>query len=131
MKILVVDDSATIRTLVIKQLNQLGYKDYDVAANGVEALSKMNGIELVLTDWEMPFMNGLTFVKKLRSTLEHQHVRIIFITSLGRVENVKLALKNGADDYIVKPFSAATLKDKLERIHKLGARPSMPQHLQG
>ncbi len=66
MKILVVDDSATMRRIIVNHLNQAGYTDLDEASNGVEALSRLSGVDLILTDWNMPVMDGLTLVKEVR-----------------------------------------------------------------
>ncbi len=83
MKILVVDDSATMRRIIIKNLNDAGYAEIVEAENGLEAIGKMGGVNLVLTDWNMPVMDGLSFVKEIRQNEAFAQVPIVMITSIG------------------------------------------------
>ncbi|MCB2210809.1 response regulator [bacterium] len=116
MKILVVDDSATMRRIIINHLKQAGYSDIVEASNGVEALSRMSGIELVLTDWNMPVMDGLSLVKEIRHNPNFSSVPIIMITTEGAKEEVLEALRNGVNDYIVKPFTKQIILEKIEAV---------------
>lgn len=116
MKILVVDDSVTMRRIIINNLKQAGYTQVEQAADGIEALSKMSGVDMVLTDWNMPVMDGLTLVKEIRKSPTFANLPIIMITTEGAKEEVLEALKQGVNDYIVKPFSKSVLVEKLERV---------------
>ena len=116
MKILVVDDSATMRRIIVNHLNQAGYTDLDEASNGVEALSRLSGVDLILTDWNMPVMDGLTLVKEVRHDPNFSSIPIIMITTEGAREEVLEALRNGVNDYIVKPFSKQIITEKIEIV---------------
>lgn len=116
MRILVVDDSATMRRIIIKSLNSTGYEDVIQAENGEEAIAKLDGIDLLLTDWNMPIMDGLTMVKVIRANATYKDIPIMMITSQAAKKEVIEALKNGVNDYVVKPFTAATLVEKVEAL---------------
>jgi len=116
MKVLVVDDSATMRRIIENNLKSAGYEDVIQASNGLEALSSMAGVELVLTDWNMPVMDGLSLVKEIRSNPAFSSVPIVMITTEGAKEEVIEALKQGVNDYIVKPFTKVTLMEKIEKV---------------
>jgi two-component system chemotaxis response regulator CheY len=113
MKILVVDDSATMRRIVIRTLTDIGYKDFVEAENGQLALAAVlkGGIELVITDWNMPVMNGLEFVTELRAA--HPDLPVLMVTTNGSSVDVIQALKAGVNNYVVKPFTPATMKEKV------------------
>ena len=120
MKILIVDDSSTMRRIIGNVVQQLGIKkdDFDEAADGLEAwnLFQKNQYDVVLTDWNMPNMNGLDLVKHIRSV--DKKVPIVMITTEGGKGEVITALKAGVNNYIVKPFNAETLKAKLDPFFK-------------
>ncbi len=116
MKILVVDDSATMRRIIGKSLASANYDDVTEAENGEEALTKLEGIELILTDWNMPVMDGLTMVKTIRAKDAYKTVPIMMITSQAAKKEVIEALKVGVNDYIVKPFTAGTLIEKVKAL---------------
>jgi two-component system chemotaxis response regulator CheY len=116
MKILVVDDSATMRRIIINNLKAAGYEDLVEASNGVEGLSNMAGVELVLTDWNMPVMDGLSFVKEIRKNPAFGNVPIIMVTTEGAKEEVVEALKQGVNDYVVKPFTKQVILEKIENV---------------
>ncbi|MBZ0265193.1 response regulator [bacterium] len=116
MKILVVDDSITMRRIIVNHLKQGGYNNVIEAGNGVEAISHMAGVDLLLTDWNMPVMDGLTLVKEIRKSPTFSSVPIIMITTEGAKAEVLEALKNGVNDYIVKPFSKGTLAEKIQKV---------------
>ncbi len=114
MKILVVDDSSTMRRIIVNTLGGHGYDDIVEAEDGVQALSKFKGnggIDLILTDWNMPNMNGLDFLTKVRE--ENKDVPIVMITTEAEKSNVLTAIKAGANNYVVKPFTPEVLKEKL------------------
>lgn len=122
MKILIVDDSSTMRRIIGNVVMQLGFaKDnFDEAENGVKAWKLLSEAhyDVILTDWNMPNMNGLELVKKIRSEGTHQKTPIIMITTEGGKNEVITALKSGVNNYIVKPFSAEVLKEKLDGVLK-------------
>ncbi len=120
MKILIVDDSSTMRRIIGNVVMQLGHSrdDFDEAEDGVAAwkLLEAGQYDIVLTDWNMPNMNGLDLVKKIRAGGAHQKTPIIMITTEGGKGEVITALKAGVNNYIVKPFSADVLKEKLDGV---------------
>ena len=119
MKILVVDDSSTMRRIIINTLARLGYKDVLQAADGAEAweiMQKTPDIGVVITDWNMPNMNGLELVKKIRAEKKYDDVPIIMVTTEGGKVEVITALKAGVNNYIVKPFTPQVLKEKLHAV---------------
>ncbi len=117
-KILVVDDSSTMRRIIINTLSRLGFKDTIPAADGVEAWeaykNNKDDISIIITDWNMPNMNGLEFVKKVRSV--DKKTPIIMVTTEGGKKEVITALKAGVNNYIVKPFTPQVLKEKLQAV---------------
>ncbi|NQY22632.1 MAG: response regulator [Campylobacteraceae bacterium] len=122
MKILIVDDSSTMRRIIGNVVQQLGFSkdDFDEAEDGVVAWSMLQKgqYDIVLTDWNMPNMNGLDLVKHIRGGGAHQKTPIIMITTEGGKMEVITALKAGVNNYIVKPFNAAILKEKLDGVLK-------------
>lgn len=118
MRVLIVDDSATMRKIIRNNLKFAGYDDAIEAGNGVEGLSSLaaNPIGLVLTDWNMPEMNGLEFTKAIRAQTQHKDLPILMITTVAEKENIMIAIQAGVTNYIVKPFDAETLKKKLEQL---------------
>jgi two-component system chemotaxis response regulator CheY len=115
MKILVVDDSLTMRRIIVNSLIRLGFKDTVEAENGRKAFDVVlkGGIDLVLTDWNMPEVSGLEFVQMIRKDETHKGIPILMITTNSGKEEVVDALKAGVNNYIVKPFTPETLKEKI------------------
>ncbi len=122
MKILIVDDSSTMRRIIGNVIMQLGFTrdNFEEAEDGVKAwkLLSETHYDVILTDWNMPNMNGLELVKKIRSEGTHQKTPIIMITTEGGKSEVIIALKAGVNNYIVKPFNAEVLKEKLDGVLK-------------
>ncbi len=114
MKVLVVDDSVTMRRIIINSLKDSSFDDIVEAGDGLEGMSNMEEIELVLTDWNMPEMDGLTFVKEIRKSPMYSTVPIIMITTEGAKNDVVEALKSGVNNYVVKPFDKDTLLKKVK-----------------
>jgi len=117
MKILLVDDSRTIRNIQKNVLAQLGHTDTDIAeaADGVEALKALasDRPDLVLIDWNMPNMDGLTLVQKIRE--KDKELPLIMVTTEAEKSRVLDAIKAGVNNYVVKPFTAEALSSKIEQ----------------
>ena len=115
MKILLVDDSATMRRIQKTQLSALGLSDITEAENGSDALDKLaaSSYDLMLLDWNMPVMDGITLLKTVRENKDYSKVKIIMCTSESEKSKVIEALQAGANNYIVKPFTPEALKEKL------------------
>lgn len=116
MKFLVVDDSSTMRRIIKNTLKRIGYEDIVEAENGQDGLTKLGGIDIILTDWNMPEMDGLEFVKNVRGS--NPTIPILMVTTNAAKDDIVSALKNGVNNYIVKPFTPETLKEKVEAVLK-------------
>ena len=118
MRFLVVDDFSTMRRIVRNLLKELGYTNVDEAEDGAIALQKLQngGFEFVVTDWNMPNMDGLTLLQTSRATPNLKHLPVLMITAEAKKENIIEAAQAGASGYIVKPFTAGTLSEKLTKI---------------
>jgi two-component system chemotaxis response regulator CheY len=118
LNVLVVDDFSTMRRIVIGLLREKGIKKTLEADNGIHALQMLshNTVDLIVSDWNMPEMNGLELLKALRASSEHAHLPFLMITAEARKENIVEAAHAGADGYIVKPFSACILINKVQAI---------------
>jgi len=118
LKILVVDDFSTMRRIVRNLLKELGYTNVDEAEDGVVALQKLKGsnFQFVVTDWNMPNMTGIELLKAIRADVALKPLPVLMITAEAKKENIVEAAQNGASGYIVKPFTAATLEEKLNKI---------------
>ena len=118
MPILVVDDYQTMIRIIRNLLQQLGFENVDDAADGQEALGKLkeNSYSLVISDWNMEPMTGYELLKEVRGDDELKETPFILVTAESRTENVVAAKKAGVNNYIVKPFNAATLKSKMASV---------------
>jgi len=119
MKILVVDDSSTMRRIIKNTLGRLGHKDLLEAEDGQVAWDVMQenaDIDILVTDWNMPVMNGLELVQKVRAEEKYADLPIIMVTTEGGKTEVITALKAGVNNYIVKPFTPQVLQEKLEAV---------------
>lgn len=116
ISILIVDDSTTMQRIIKNTLHKLGLNNVSLANDGVEAwnLIQLNDYNLLITDWNMPNMNGLELVKAVRS--KNTDLPIIMVTTEGGRAEIMKALHAGVNNYIVKPFTPQTLKDKLESV---------------
>ena len=130
MKVLVIDDSRTMRRMIIKQLAELGVKETVEAGDGKEALMQLTKlykqqqkVDLILTDWNMPSMTGLDFVKAVRQHDFMQKVPIVMITTNNTKQDVLAAVGAGINNYITKPFTPEILREKivdtLKKFHGL------------
>ena len=118
LKFLVVDDFSTMRRIVRNLLKELGYTNVDEAEDGVVALQKLNGgnFQFVITDWNMPNMTGIELLKAVRAEAAYNKLPVLMITAEAKKENIVEAAQSGASGYIVKPFTAATLEEKMNKI---------------
>lgn len=124
VKFLVVDDFSTMRRIVRNLLKELGFTNVDEAEDGAVALQKLKGggFDFVVTDWNMPNMDGLTLLQTIRADATLKGLPVLMITAEAKKENIVAAAQAGASGYIVKPFTAATLNEKLVKIFdKIGA----------
>jgi two-component system chemotaxis response regulator CheY len=118
LKILAVDDSPTMRRIIINTLKRAGYSNVIEATDGKDALAKMKveKVDFIITDWNMPEMDGLTFVCNIRDKAEYKELPILMVTTRSVKDDILEAMKAGVNNYIVKPFTPDTLKEKIESI---------------
>ena len=117
--VLVVDDFSTMRRIVSNLLREIGFTKITEAEDGEKALHCLRSgipINFVVTDWNMPVMDGLTMLQKIRATEDFKELPVLMVTAEAKKENIIAAAQAGADGYIVKPFNAATLKEKVDKI---------------
>jgi two-component system chemotaxis response regulator CheY len=119
LKLLVVDDSSTMRRIIKNTLSRLGYDEVLEGEDGLQgwnALNENNDVGMLITDWNMPEMNGLELVRKVRADARFVDLPIIMVTTEGGKAEVITALKAGVNNYIVKPFTPQVLKEKLAAV---------------
>lgn len=118
MKVLVVDDFSTMRRIVKNLLRDLGFTNIQEADDGNTALPMLQGgdFDFVVTDWNMPGMQGIDLLKAIRADENLSHIPVLLITAEAKKEQIIMAAQAGVNGYIVKPFTAATLKTKLDKI---------------
>ncbi len=118
MKFLIVDDFSTMRRILRNLLKELEFTNADEAEDGVAALNKLrNGhFDFVVSDWNMPNMTGLELLKNIRADAALKHLPVLMVTAEAKKENIIEAAKAGASGYVVKPFTAAVLEEKLNKI---------------
>lgn len=117
-RFLIVDDFSTMRRIVRNLLKELGYSNVDEAEDGAMALSKLRSepFDFVITDWNMPNMDGLTMLQSIRADAALSKLPVLMVTAEAKKENIIAAAQAGANGYVVKPFTAATLDEKLAKI---------------
>lgn len=123
LKFLVVDDFSTMRRIVRNLLKELGFANVDEAEDGVAALNKLRNsqFDFVISDWNMPNMTGIDLLIAIRADANLKSLPVLMITAEAKKENIVAAAQAGASGYIVKPFTAAVLEEKLNKIfEKLG-----------
>ncbi len=118
IKILVVDDFSTMRRIVKNLLKQIGYENIEEAEDGEQAYAKLKNekYQFVVSDWNMPNMTGIELIKKVRSDPELKDLPFLMVTAEAEKEKVVEAIKSGVNNYIIKPFTAEILKEKMEKI---------------
>lgn len=118
MRFLVVDDFSTMRRIVRNLLKDLEFTNVEEAEDGVIALQKLKegGFDFVVSDWNMPNMDGLTLLQNIRADAALKHLPVLMVTAEAKKDNIVAAAQAGANGYVVKPFTAVTLSEKLEKI---------------
>lgn len=118
IKFLVVDDFSTMRRIIRNLLKELEFTNVDEAEDGVAALNKLhsNHFDFVVSDWNMPNMTGIELLRVIRADAALKHLPVLMVTAEAKKENIIEAAKAGASGYIVKPFTAAVLEEKLNKI---------------
>jgi two-component system chemotaxis response regulator CheY len=118
MKILVVDDMSTMRRIVKNIFKQLGFNNLEEAENGKDALDKLKAakFDLVVSDWNMPVMPGIELLRNIRADAALKHIPVLMVTAEAQQGNLIEAIQAGVSNYIVKPFTAETIKEKLDKI---------------
>jgi len=118
MKVLVVDDFSTMRRIVKNLLRDLGFTNIQEADDGSTALPMLQGgdFDFVVTDWNMPGMQGIDLLKAIRADASLAHIPVLLITAEAKKEQIIMAAQAGVNGYIVKPFTAGTLRTKLDKI---------------
>ncbi|MBS0182829.1 MAG: chemotaxis response regulator CheY [Nitrospira sp.] len=120
MKILVVDDMVTMRRIVKNILKQLGFANVEEAENGQEALQKLRAdtYGFIVSDWNMPVMTGIDMLRAIRADEKLKTTPVLMVTAEAQQSNLVEAVKAGVSNYIVKPFTAETLQEKIAKIFK-------------
>lgn len=118
IKMLVVDDFPTMRRIIRNLLKELGFQNIDEAEDGAAGLEKLRGgnYGFVISDWNMPNMDGLSMLKAIRADAVLSKMPVLMVTAESKKENIISAAQAGANGYVVKPFNAATLEEKLTKI---------------
>ena len=120
INILIVDDFSTMRRIIRNLLRDLGFNNTSEADDGKTALPmlKSGRFDFLVTDWSMPGMDGLTLLRTVRADEELSHMPVLMVTAEAKREQIVIAAEAGVNGYVVKPFTAATLKDKIEKIFR-------------
>ena len=118
LKVLVVDDMSTMRRIVKNVLKQIGYTDLHEAEDGQKGLQKLKegGYGLVVSDWNMPVMMGIDMLRAIRADPDLKHIPVLMVTAEAQKENIIEAVQAGVSNYVVKPFTADALLEKLQKI---------------
>ncbi|MGE0761133.1 MAG: response regulator [Vicinamibacterales bacterium] len=116
MRFLVVDDSRTMRRIIINTLHKLGYKECHEASNGREGIERLatTPVDMVITDWNMPEMSGIEFIRAIRGSETTKHLPVLMVTTNAAQDDIVQALHAGVNNCVVKPFTPDTIKDKIE-----------------
>ena len=125
MRFLVVDDSATMRRILVNSLQRIGFTDCVEAEDGLQGLEKFDtSITFVITDWNMPRMSGIDFARALRAHAMGRTVPILMVTTRSVREDIVTAVEAGVNNYIVKPFTPQVLKQKIDQVLSTAAAPA-------
>ncbi|MDA8112684.1 MAG: chemotaxis response regulator CheY [Nitrospiraceae bacterium] len=120
MRVLVVDDFSTMRRIVKNTLRQIGFTNIEEAEDGQKAYDRLSAekFDFVVSDWNMPNMTGIDLLRKVRATPQIKDIPFLMVTAEAKQENIVEAIKAGVSNYIVKPFTVATLDEKIKKIFK-------------
>ena len=118
MRFLVVDDSSTMRRIIVNTLSKIGHQDVEQASNGREGMDQLakGGIDVVITDWNMPEMSGIEFIRAIRATDAVRGLPVLMVTTNAAQNDIADALKAGVSNYVVKPFTPETIREKIEAV---------------
>lgn len=118
LKVLVVDDMSTMRRILKNVLKQIGYTDLHEAEDGAVGLKKLRegGFGLVVSDWTMPVMTGIELLRAIRADSDIKHLPVLMVTAEAQKDNIIEAVQAGVNNYVVKPFTADALLEKLQKI---------------
>lgn len=118
MRILVIDDFSTMRRIIKNILKQIGYTELEEAEDGEHALSKLREkpVQFIISDWNMPKMDGLELLKNIRNDSQLKEIPFLMVTAESEKENIMAAIGAGVSNYIVKPFTAEILKEKMDKV---------------
>jgi two-component system, chemotaxis family, chemotaxis protein CheY len=122
VRALVIDDSKAVRGLLKRELSHLGFEVFEAGngQEGIDQLSELGPVDVALVDWTMPVMDGLTFLKEVRSNPDYERVLVVMVTSESDPAQIFQALMAGADEYATKPITAAALAEKLGLVGLAG-----------
>ena len=120
MRILVVDDSSTMRRIIINTLNKIGYSDCHEAANGREGVERLGAtpVDMIITDWNMPEMSGVDFIRAVRANDSTKHLPVLMVTTNAAQDDIVEAMRAGVNNYVVKPFTPDTIREKIQAALK-------------
>jgi len=116
MRFLVVDDSATMRRIVVNSLQRVGFTEVVEASDGAEALDKVSDVDFVITDWNMPKVSGAELTRTLRARPETQAIPVLMVTARSIRDDILSAIEAGVDSYVVKPFTPQVLREKIDAV---------------
>jgi len=118
MRILIVEDSPTMRRIVKNTLKRIGYSEFEEAEDGLAALTKLaeSKVDFIITDWNMPEMNGLDFIQRVKKNTDYADIPILMVTTRSVEQDVVQALQAGAASYIIKPFTPQVMREKIDEI---------------
>lgn len=116
MRFLVVDDSATMRRIVVNSLQRVGFNDVVEAADGAEALEKMESVDFLITDWNMPKLSGAELTRAVRAREDTRKLPVLMVTARSVRDDILTAMEAGVDSYVVKPFTPQVLREKIDAV---------------
>lgn len=118
MRFLVVDDSTTMRRIIINTLNKLGHQECLEACNGREGIERLGQgtVDMIITDWNMPEMSGIDFIRAVRTMDGHATTPVLMVTTNAAKDDIVEALRAGVNNYVVKPFTPDTIKEKIDAV---------------
>lgn len=116
MRFLVVDDSATMRRIVVNSLQRVGFTDVIEAGDGAEALEKIDSIDFIITDWNMPKLSGAELTRAIRAREDTKGLPVLMVTARSVRDDILSAMEAGVDSYVVKPFTPQVLREKIDAV---------------